>query len=100
MIRLTEKEDGVSFAVRVQPRASRSGVAGEIDGVLKLRLAAPPVDGEANEELIRLLARLLDLPRANFSLLSGATSRNKTVFARGISAAVCEERLAKLVGAA
>ncbi|MDX2031087.1 MAG: DUF167 domain-containing protein [Blastocatellia bacterium] len=97
MIPITEKGDGVSFAVRVQPRASRSGVAGEIDGALKLRLAAPPVDGEANEELIRLLAKLLDVPRAYISLLSGATSKNKIVLVRNISATTCRMKLEEVM---
>ncbi len=69
-----------------QPRASRTGLAGEIDGAVRVRLAAPPVDGEANDELIRFLARLFDVPRGNVSLLSGATSKNKVVLVRGASA--------------
>jgi len=71
--------------VRVQPRASKSGVAGELDGVLKLRLAAPPVDGAANEELIRLLAKLFDAPRQRVEIISGQTSKNKIVSVSGIS---------------
>lgn len=71
--------------MRVHPRASKSGVAGEIDGVLKVRLAAPPVEGRANEELIRLLARLFDAPRQRIAILSGQTSKNKVVSVGGIS---------------
>ena len=85
MIKLAAKEGGVTFAVRVQPRASKSGVAGEFDGVLKIRLAAPPVEGEANEELIRLLAKLFAAPRRRISILSGQTSKNKAVSVSGIS---------------
>lgn len=70
--------------MRVQPRASKSGVVGELDGALKIRLAAPPVDGAANEELILFLAKLFGAPRANVSLLSGATSKNKVVRVNGI----------------
>lgn len=83
----------MTFAVRVQPRASRSGVAGEIDGALKLRLAAPPVDGEANEELIRYLAKLFGLPRANVALVSGATTKNKVVRISGIPSREVERTL-------
>jgi len=85
LINLAVKEGGVSFAVRVQPRASKSGVAGELDGVLKIRLAAPPVEGQANEELIRLLAELFDAPRRRIAILSGQTSKNKVVGVSGIS---------------
>ena len=97
MISLTERKDGISLAVRVQPRASRSGVAGEVDGALKLRLAAPPVDGEANEELVRLLAKLFALPRANISLLAGATSKNKIVLLAGATKAGIEQALKEMM---
>ncbi|MGE0128584.1 MAG: DUF167 domain-containing protein [Blastocatellales bacterium] len=93
MIKLTAKDGAVTFAVRVQPRASKSGVAGELDGAIKIRLAAPPVDGEANEELIRFLAKLFGLPRANVSLISGSTSKNKVVKISGISPNDAERKL-------
>ncbi|MGH9798952.1 MAG: DUF167 domain-containing protein [Blastocatellia bacterium] len=86
LIKIKPKDNGVGFAVRVQPRASRSGIAGEIDGALKIRLAAPPVDGEANEELIRFLAKLFGATRAQISIRSGQTSRNKLIAIDGISA--------------
>jgi uncharacterized protein (TIGR00251 family) len=95
LIKLAAKEGCVTFAVRVQSRASKSGVAGELDGVLKLRLAAPPVDGEANEELIRLLAKLFDAPRQRIAILSGQTSKNKVVSIGGISVDEAEKVLAE-----
>ena len=85
MIKLAAKDGVVTFNVRVQPRASKSGVAGELDGVLKIRLAAPPIEGQANEELIRLLAELFDTPRRRIVILSGQTSKNKVVGVSGIS---------------
>ena len=95
MIKLSAKECGVTFAVRVQPRAPKSGVAGEVDGVLKIRLAAPPVEGQANEELIRLLAELFDTPRRRIAILSGQTSKNKVVSVSGISIDEAERVLAE-----
>jgi uncharacterized protein (TIGR00251 family) len=92
---MTTKEGGVTFAVRVQPRASKSGVAGEVDGVLKIRLAAPPVEGQANGELIRLLAELFDAPRRRIAILSGQTSKNKVVSVSGISVDEVERVLAE-----
>ena len=59
MINYSETKDKLSFTVRVVPRASRTEVVGEANGVLRIRLAAPPVDGAANEELVRVLARAL-----------------------------------------
>jgi uncharacterized protein (TIGR00251 family) len=85
LIKLAARGDGVTFAARVQPRAAKSGVAGELDGVLKVRLASPPVEGEANEELIRLLAKLFGSTRQRIAILSGQTSKNKVVSVSGIS---------------
>jgi uncharacterized protein (TIGR00251 family) len=86
MVKLTATNNSVSFAVRVQPRASRSEVAGELDGALKVRLAAPPVDGEANEELIRFLAKLFAVSRQRVSIFSGQTSKNKLIRVEGLTA--------------
>lgn len=99
MIKLTDKDGGVTFAVRVQPRASRSGVAGELDGALKIRLAAPPVDGEANEELLRVLAKLFDMPRAQIVIASGQTSKNKLIRIAGMSADKAGEILQSVLDA-
>ena len=95
MIKLATKDGRVTFAVRGQPRASKSGVAGELDGVLKIRLAAPPVEGRANEELIRVLAELFEAPRQRIAILSGQTSRNKVVSVSGISIGEAERVLAE-----
>ena len=70
------------LAVRVQPGASRTGPAGAtgVDGAeLKIRLASPPVDGRANDELVRWLAKELGVPRSAVSLVRGQTSRSKVV---------------------
>jgi len=63
--------------VRVIPRAGRSGFAGLRDGALLVRLAAAPVDGAANDELIAMLARALHLPKRNITIISGERSRSK-----------------------
>lgn len=73
----------LTFAVHVVPRASRTEIIGEHNGALKVRLAAPPVEGAANEELIRILAKVLDLPQNAVSIVSGINSRRKVVRARG-----------------
>ena len=74
---------GVELLVLVQPRASRTRALGEHDGRLKIALAAPPVDGEANAALIEFLADALDLRKADIELVDGATSRRKRVILRG-----------------
>lgn len=90
MLRVNEKDDSVTFQVRVVPRASRSEIVGEHDGALRIRLAAPPVDGAANEELVLLLARALGLSRGAIEITRGHSSKLKTVKVAGIQAAALE----------
>ncbi len=84
-IRFEQRGDAVRIPVRAQPRASRSELAGEYDGALKVRLAAPPVEGAANEELVRFLARLLGVPKSAVRVVSGDTGRNKIVEVDGVA---------------
>jgi uncharacterized protein (TIGR00251 family) len=78
--------EAVRFAVRVQPRAARSEVAGRHGEALRIRLAAPPVDGAANEALVDLLAGLLGVPRRAVRIAAGHASRSKLVEVDGIGA--------------
>jgi len=82
-----EADGVITFRVRVVPRASKSSVAGAHDGALRVRVAAPPVEGAANEELMRLLARELGVPARAVEIESGQTSKLKRVSVRGASAA-------------
>jgi uncharacterized protein (TIGR00251 family) len=77
--------DGVELLVLVQPRASRSKVVGEHDGRLKIALAAPPVDGEANAALIEFIADALDVRKADVRLADGETSRRKRLLIQGVT---------------
>lgn len=81
-----EQHGVVRFAVHVQPRASRSEVVGVHGDAIKIRLAAPPVDGAANEALVELLARSLDVTRRAVRIVGGASSRAKTVEVEGTTA--------------
>jgi uncharacterized protein len=76
----------VIFAVRVQPRASKNEVAGELDGALKVRLQAPAMEDRANEALVEFLARVLKTSKSAVRILSGERSRNKRVEVRGVPA--------------
>lgn len=62
MVAVRQEGGTASFRVRLQPKASRDAIVGEVDGVLRLRVTAPPVEGRANEACLRLLAKRLDLP--------------------------------------
>jgi uncharacterized protein len=88
-----EDDEGVSFAVRVQPRARRNAIVGELGDALKLALTAPPVDGRANEACIEFFAALLDVPRSSITIASGRSSGNKVIRVAGISVAELKKRL-------
>jgi len=77
--------DGVILRVKVVPRAPRTQVAGEMGDRLRIRLAAPPVEGRANEALVEFLADRLEVPRRDVEILSGETGRLKRVRVRGIT---------------
>ncbi len=79
MIQSKEDARGVTFAVRIIPRASRSEIVGEHDGALRVRIAAPPVDGAANRELIRLLAKKFKVPQGSVEIILGTSSKKKVV---------------------
>lgn len=84
--------------VRVVPRAGRSEVAGLRDGAVVIRLAAAPVDGAANAELIDVLARALRVPKRDVTLVSGERSRNKRVRIAGMNASHVLDRLLNSAG--
>lgn len=86
MIVYDESGGALTFAVRVVPRSSRTAVVGEHDGALKVRVAAPPVEGAANDELVRFLARAFGLPSRAVEIVSGHASKLKRVRVSGADA--------------
>lgn len=80
---LSSSPKGVSLAIWLCPRASRDGILGVHNGLLKVAITAPPVDGEANAHLIQFLAKFLSVSRKQVSLTSGQTSRRKVVLVAG-----------------
>ena len=85
MLEVQEREGKVIFSVRVQPRASKDEIAGEMGGALKVRLRAPAVEDRANEALVEFLAQLLKTPRSAVRILSGERSRTKRLEIRGVT---------------
>jgi len=81
----TCKDGSVVLRLYVQPRASKSELAGLHDGALKIRLTTPPVDGKANKAVLAFLAKLLGLPRSSLSLVSGQKNRSKQIRVHGLS---------------
>lgn len=88
-----EVPGAVELVVLVQPRASRTKVVGEHDGRLKIALAAPPVDGEANAALVEFLSDTLKVRKAEITLLDGDTSRRKRLSVRGVTGADVTSKL-------
>lgn len=91
MIAYTEKDGWLSFSIRVLPRASKSEVAGTFAEGLKVRISAPPVDGAANAEVVKLLAKAFGVSRSSVAIVSGETSKTKRVRVQGGSAARLKE---------
>jgi uncharacterized protein len=85
--------DDLRIRVRVKPRAARSRVLPAREGLLEVAVAAPPVDGAANDELVAVLASALGVPRRSVDILSGASGRVKTVRIRGLTGAQLTSRL-------
>lgn len=84
---------GVRLRLRIQPRASREEVAGLAGDAIRIRLTAPPVDGTANDALVRFLARRLKVSRSAVELVSGRSGRTKLVAVTGVSAEEAAQRL-------
>jgi uncharacterized protein (TIGR00251 family) len=90
---LEARDGGVRIRVRVQPRASRTSVAGEYGDALRIRVASPPVDGQANRELIRFLAETLSVPPSAVRIVHGEAGRNKLIEVTGTTAAAAKQAL-------
>ena len=90
---LRESDAGLTLRVRVQPRASRDALSGEREGALVVRLTAPPVEGAANEALVRFLGKALGVAPSAVRVVGGAAGRNKVVSVAGLDAATARERL-------
>ncbi len=86
-VRVTSSAAGVRFNVRVQPRASRTEVAGTQGDAVKIRVAAPPVEGAANQELVGFIAKRLGVAKSAVRILRGERGRDKLVEVEGVSEA-------------
>jgi len=93
VIPIRDTPNGATFAVRVQPRARRNALLGEIGSALKVVLTAPPIEGRANEACIEFLAEFLKVPRSSVTIAAGESSRNKVIRIAGMSADELRRRL-------
>jgi uncharacterized protein len=93
MINLNESPTGITFAVKVHPRARKNAITGQVGDALKIALTAPPVDGNANAACMDFLAKLLNAPRSSVTIASGQNSRNKVIRVAGMTAQQVRDRL-------
>lgn len=84
MLDIKETQNSVTFKVRLIPRSSRNAVLGEQEGALKIALSAPPVEGAANQALIKFLAEVLGVRKSAIKIMAGGKSKNKMVKVEGI----------------
>ena len=98
-IPLARSAAGLTFAVRVVPRAGRTAIAGVRGDAILVRLAAAPVDGAANDALIAFLAELFGRPKRDLTLVSGHASRHKRIAIAGLTEAQVTERLGAILSA-
>jgi len=90
---IRDTPNGVTFAVKVHPRAKKNAITGEAGDALKVALTAPPLDGKANEACIDFFAKLLKVPRSSVTIAAGQNSRNKVVRVAGLTGQQVRERL-------
>ncbi|MBM4326782.1 MAG: YggU family protein [Deltaproteobacteria bacterium] len=90
---LQEHPQGVTIKVRVTPRSARNVITGEKSGNLRIRLTSPPVEGKANQDLVKFLGKVLRIAPSSISVLRGSTSRDKTLLVTGLDLATARERL-------
>jgi uncharacterized protein len=93
MFAIHETAGGVSFAVKVHPRAKKNAITGELGDMIKVSITAPPADGKANQACIELFADLLKVPRSSVTIASGQNSRNKVIRVTGIAVQELRQRL-------
>jgi uncharacterized protein (TIGR00251 family) len=95
MIKVLDSSHGVTFPVKVHPRAKKDAITGEVGDSLKVSLTTPPVEGRANQACIEFFAKLLKVPRSSVTIASGQTSRNKIICVTGVSREYVLDRLRK-----
>ena len=93
MIPLEQTGDGITFAVKIHPRAKKNAITDVLGDALQVSLTAPPVEGRANEACIEFFAKLLKVPRSSVTIASGQKSRRKLIRVAGLPAEEVRKRI-------
>ena len=96
MILIRETKNGMSFDIHVNPHASKAEITGISEGMLKVKVTAPPVEGAANEACVALLSKKLGLRKSQMNISAGAKGRKKTILVSEISKTDLEQKINKL----
>ena len=76
-------KNGIKFGIKVVPNSSKCEISGMIEDSLKIKLDVPPIEGKANEKLLKFLSKLLEVPKTSISIISGEAGKNKILFIKG-----------------
>lgn len=95
-IPIRETKNGMSFDIHVNPHASKAEITGIAEGMLKVKVTAPPVEGAANEACVALLSKKLGLRKSQMTISAGAKGRKKTILVSEISKTELEQKIHKL----
>ncbi|HQF85557.1 MAG TPA: DUF167 family protein [Smithellaceae bacterium] len=90
---IREMKSGLSFGIQVNPHSSRAEIAGIADGLLKVRVTAPPVEGAANDAVIALLSKKLGLKKSQMAIAAGTRGRKKSIVVNGVSRTELERKI-------
>lgn len=93
---LKSSRDGAILEVMIQPKASKNEIVGILDGALKIRIAAPPVEGAANKECVRVLSKTFGISKSKTVIIKGEKSRRKTILLRGLESNIAVRILEEL----
>ncbi len=85
LLPIKETEDGVTFGIKVLPRSSRCEIAGIQEGVLRIKITAPPVEGLANEECIKFLSKKFGIGKSRIRIVAGLQAKKKVLFISGLT---------------
>ena len=95
---ISDYQDGIKINVRVTPRASKNVVMGRRGDSLAVKLTSPPVEGRANKDLVKFLAKMLGVSPSSVKIVKGETSRDKTLFVAGLDSSTAFIKLGILTG--
>jgi uncharacterized protein (TIGR00251 family) len=89
---------GAALALRVMPRAPKNEIVGVLsDGTVKVHLTAPPLEGKANEALLKFLSKILNVPISTITIVAGSSSRDKLITVNNMDAAMLQKRILKAI---